>query len=73
VEIIGEEGEQKLKLATFDPFNLVSRQVAAQELELPIEWCMASRKRLHEALRHTTTNRRHRDKLVKGPGEDPVG
>ncbi len=51
VEITGEEGEKKLKLATFDPFNLVSRQVAAQELELPVEWCMASRKRLHEALR----------------------
>ncbi|MGD9420541.1 MAG: GspE/PulE family protein [Verrucomicrobiota bacterium JB025] len=51
VGITGEEGEKKLKLATFDPFNLVSRQVAAQELELPVEWCMASRKRLHEALR----------------------
>jgi type II secretory ATPase GspE/PulE/Tfp pilus assembly ATPase PilB-like protein len=46
-----EDGKKRLKLATFDPFNLVARQAAAQELELPIDWCMTSRKRLHEALR----------------------
>lgn len=51
VEITGEEGAQRLTLATFDPFNLVARQAAAQELDLPIDWVMASRKRLHEALR----------------------
>ncbi|MGA0845551.1 MAG: GspE/PulE family protein [Luteolibacter sp.] len=51
IEITGEEGHKRLKLATFDPFNLVARQAAAQELELPIDWCMTSRKRLHEALR----------------------
>ncbi len=51
VEITGEGDHKRLKLATFDPFNLVARQAAAQELELPIDWCMASRKRLHEALR----------------------
>jgi type II secretory ATPase GspE/PulE/Tfp pilus assembly ATPase PilB-like protein len=51
VEIVGEGEDARLKLATFDPFNLVARQVAAQELEMPIDWCMASRKRLHEALR----------------------
>jgi general secretion pathway protein E len=51
VEITGEGDHKRLKLATFDPFNLVARQAAAQELTLPIDWCMASRKRLHEALR----------------------
>jgi general secretion pathway protein E len=51
VSITGEEGQQRLKICTFDPFNLVARQAAAQELELPIDWCMASRKRLYEALR----------------------
>ena len=46
------EGDLKrLKLCTFDPFNLIARQAAAQELALPIDWCMASRKRLYEALR----------------------
>jgi general secretion pathway protein E len=51
VEITGEGEYRRLKLATFDPFNLVARQAAAQELALPIDWCMTSRKRLHEALR----------------------
>ncbi|MEI6674085.1 MAG: GspE/PulE family protein [Verrucomicrobiota bacterium] len=51
VAIEGEGDHRRLKLATFDPFNLIARQVAAQELTLPIDWCMASRKRLHEALR----------------------
>ncbi len=51
VEIAGEGDQKRLKLCTFDPFNLVARQAAAQELALPIDWCMASRKRLHEALR----------------------
>ncbi len=51
VAIEGEGDHRRLKLATFDPFNLIARQAAAQELALPIDWCMASRKRLHEALR----------------------
>jgi type II secretory ATPase GspE/PulE/Tfp pilus assembly ATPase PilB-like protein len=51
VEITGEGDKKRLKLATFDPFNLVARQAAAQEIALPIDWCMTSRKRLHEALR----------------------
>lgn len=51
VAITGEDDQKRLQLATFDPFNLVARQAAAQELDLPIDWCMASRKRLHEALR----------------------
>jgi len=51
VAIEGEGANRRLKLATFDPFNLIARQAAAQELAFPIDWCMASRKRLHEALR----------------------
>lgn len=51
VEITETNGAKRLKLATFDPFNLVARQAAAQELSMPIDWCMTSRKRLHEALR----------------------
>jgi type II secretory ATPase GspE/PulE/Tfp pilus assembly ATPase PilB-like protein len=51
VDITEVNGVKRLKLATFDPFNLVARQAAAQELALPIDWCMTSRKRLHEALR----------------------
>lgn len=51
VAITGEGDRRRLKLATFDPFNLVARQAAAQELALPVDWCMASRKRLHDSLR----------------------
>lgn len=51
VEITGEEGSRTLKLATFDPFNLVARQAVAQEIDMPVEWVMASRRRIHEALR----------------------
>jgi type II secretory ATPase GspE/PulE/Tfp pilus assembly ATPase PilB-like protein len=51
VELTGPEGQQVLKIATFDPFNLVARQAVAQEIELPVEWVMASRRRIHEALR----------------------
>ena len=47
----GDGDKKRLKLATFDPFNLVARQAAAQELALPIDWVMTSRKRLHESLR----------------------
>ena len=51
VAIEGEGNEKILILATFDPFNLVAHQAAAQELSMPFEWRMASRKRIHEALR----------------------
>ncbi len=54
VEVIGDEeaGDTlRLKLATFDPFNLVARQAVAQEIHMPVEWCMASRRRIHESLR----------------------
>jgi type II secretory ATPase GspE/PulE/Tfp pilus assembly ATPase PilB-like protein len=51
IEILGDEENPRLRLATFDPFNLIARQAVAQEIEMPVEWCMASRRRIHEALR----------------------
>jgi len=47
----GEEGNQSLVLLTYDPLNLVARQAATQQIELPIIWKMASRRRIHESLR----------------------
>ncbi|MFM2170271.1 MAG: hypothetical protein RI957_500 [Verrucomicrobiota bacterium] len=51
IAIIEEGDKKRLKLATFDPFNLVARQAASQALDVPIDWCMASRRRIHESLR----------------------
>lgn len=47
----GGEGSQHLVLLTYDPLNLVARQSATQQINLPIVWKMASRRRIHEALR----------------------
>ncbi len=49
MEITGEGGS--LVLLTYDPLNLVARQAATQQIELPIVWKMASRRRIHDALR----------------------
>jgi general secretion pathway protein E/type IV pilus assembly protein PilB len=38
-------------IATYDPFNFAARQAAVQAVDLPIVWRMASRRRVHEALR----------------------
>jgi len=51
VSISGEGAARRLKVATYDPFNLVARQAAAQQLDVPVEWCMVSRRRLLDALR----------------------
>jgi type II secretory ATPase GspE/PulE/Tfp pilus assembly ATPase PilB-like protein len=51
MELEGEEGNQSLVLLTYDPLNLVGRQAATQQIELPIIWKMASRRRIHESLR----------------------
>jgi type II secretory ATPase GspE/PulE/Tfp pilus assembly ATPase PilB-like protein len=51
VELVGDDDHKVLRLATYDPLNLVARQAATQELGMPIQWCMASRRRIHEALR----------------------
>lgn len=54
----GEDGEpapvrksaERLKIATYDPFNLYARQAASQMIDCPIEWCMSSRTRILEGL-----------------------
>ena len=45
------EGQQRLVLLTYDPLNLLAKQAATQQISLPIVWKMASRRRIHEALR----------------------
>jgi type II secretory ATPase GspE/PulE/Tfp pilus assembly ATPase PilB-like protein len=44
-------GTHKIAIATCDPFDLVARQAVAREVNAPIRWCMAPRKRLLSALR----------------------
>ncbi len=51
IEIEGEGGNARLHMVTYDPFNLLARQAAAQSIDLPIVWHMASRRRVHESLR----------------------
>ena len=41
---------ERLKLATYDPFNIYARQAASQMIDYPIEWCMSSRTRILEGL-----------------------
>ena len=47
----GPEEAPALVIASFDPLNLVARQAAVQAVEMPILWKMASRRRIHDALR----------------------
>jgi type II secretory ATPase GspE/PulE/Tfp pilus assembly ATPase PilB-like protein len=51
VAIEGEGENARLLMATYDPLNLLARQSSAQFIELPIVWVMASRRRVHDALR----------------------
>ncbi|MDB4434508.1 type II/IV secretion system protein, partial [Akkermansiaceae bacterium] len=51
IAIEGEGDHARLLMATYDPLNLLARQASAQSIELPIIWHMASRRRVHEALR----------------------
>jgi len=45
-EVSGKTGVIRLRLATYDPFNLCARQASSQMIPCPIEWCMASRTRI---------------------------
>ena len=49
IEIDGDNA--RLHMVTYDPLNLLARQAAAQAIDLPIVWHMASRRRVHDALR----------------------
>lgn len=51
LEIEGEGDHARLHMVTYDPLNLMARQAAAQEIEMPLVWHMASRRRLHDSLR----------------------
>jgi len=51
IAIEGEGDHARLLMATYDPLNLLARQASAQSIDLPIIWQMASRRRVHEALR----------------------
>ncbi len=51
IEIVGEGESARLHMVTYDPLNLMARQAAAQAIEMPLVWHMASRRRVHESLR----------------------
>ncbi len=51
VAIKGEEDNEVLIIATYDPLNLMAKQAAARQIRMPIEWRMTSRRRVHDALR----------------------
>ncbi|MFT5105145.1 MAG: type II secretory ATPase GspE/PulE/Tfp pilus assembly ATPase PilB-like protein, partial [Pseudoalteromonas tetraodonis] len=45
-----DPGGLKLRIATYDPFNLLARQAASQMIPCPIEWRMASRTRIIQGI-----------------------
>ncbi|MBX7210922.1 MAG: GspE/PulE family protein [Verrucomicrobiaceae bacterium] len=53
LKLIEEEGrkDKKLLIAMSDPFDLIARQAVAREVDAPVRWCLAPRKRLLMALR----------------------
>lgn len=51
IEIEGEGINARLVVACYDPLNLIARQAAAQVVEFPIVWKMASRRRVFDGLR----------------------
>ncbi|MGI8602306.1 MAG: GspE/PulE family protein [Verrucomicrobiales bacterium] len=46
----GAAQQDRLVVATYDPFNLLTKQAASQGLALPIEWRMASRTRILQGI-----------------------
>lgn len=53
LKLIEEEGKKtkKLLIAVSDPFDLIARQAVAREVDAPVRWCLAPRKRLLLSLR----------------------
>lgn len=53
LNIVPEEGvtHRKIVIATCDPFDLIARQAVSRELDSPVRWTVAPRKRLLTALR----------------------
>lgn len=54
VSIEGEEeeggGGKRLLLATYDPLNFIARQAALQSIDMPVKWCMGSRRQIINGL-----------------------
>ncbi len=46
-----ESGGRKLVIASYDPFDLIARQAVAREVDAPVRWEIAPRKRLLNAMR----------------------
>ncbi len=51
IKIDGEGPGKKLVIAAFDPFDLIARQAVAREVDTPVRWELAPRKRLLNAMR----------------------
>lgn len=53
LKLIEEDGRKnkKLLMAVSDPFDLIARQAVAREVDAPVRWCLAPRKRLLMSLR----------------------
>ncbi len=53
LSFVEENGEKtkKLVIAVFDPFDLLARQAVAREVDAPVRWCLAPRKKLLLILR----------------------
>ena len=47
----GEPGTRKLVIAAYDPFDLIAHQAVAREVDAPVRWEIAPRKRLLNAMR----------------------
>jgi len=50
VETVVDSSVPRLRIATYDPFNLLARQAASQMISSPIEWRMASRTRVIQGI-----------------------
>ncbi|HCN29722.1 MAG TPA: secretion system protein E [Verrucomicrobiales bacterium] len=50
-EPAAEGGDRKLVIAAYDPFDLIARQAVAREVDAPVRWEIAPRKRLLNAMR----------------------
>ena len=51
LKIEEEAGAKKLIVAGYDPFDLIGRQAVAREVDAPVRWQIAPRKRLLNAMR----------------------
>ncbi len=51
LDLVKKEGEKTyLILATYDPFDLLKAQAVQHQLDLPVQWVLASRKKIFDGL-----------------------